>query len=282
MNVQTIDNRSRKLLATLSSAIEQSSDTRIAVAFVSHNGLDLLMPAVHTALRNDAEIEFLVGLDRRISEPEALLMLHRLSHDQPKLDLYCYVSRSQAELYHPKVYLTRNEQESTAIVGSSNLTAGGLGRNVEVNVAITGLPHDEAIADMYEAYQRLKFAPQRVTPDADYLQLYKELFAKDKRQHRKARAETATRELEQAFKEKAQSLRGPTRKKKDLVGWLDLVYDRLPDGEFTNQEAYALEAELQEYYPVNLHIPDKIRQQLQNLRDLGFLEHVARGRWRKV
>lgn len=282
MNVQTIDNRSRKLLDTLSSAIEQSSDTRIAVAFVSRSGLDLLMPAIHTALWKDAEIEFLVGLDRRVSEPDALLTLHHLSQEQSNLDLYCYVSRSQTELYHPKVYLTRKEQETTAIVGSSNLTAGGLRRNVEVNVAITGLSHYEFIADTYEAYRRLKFAPQRVTPDTDYLQLYKELFAKDKRQHRKAQAETATQELEQAFKAKGQSLRGPTRKKKDLVGWLDLVYDRLPESEFTTQDSYALEDELKEYYPTNQHIRAKIRQKLQELRGLGFLEHVATGRWRKL
>jgi hypothetical protein len=32
-------------------------------------------------------------------------------------------------------------------------------------------------------------------------------------------------------------------------------------------------------HPGNRHIRDKIRQQLQNLRDAGLLRHVSRGVW---
>lgn len=282
MYLQTLDNRSHKLLTVLSSAVQHSSDTRIAVAYVSRSGLELLLPAIDTSLRKDAEVEFLVGLDRNVTEPAALYLLHQLSQSQPNLHLYCHASRSQTEIYHPKVYLTRNKGETTAIVGSSNLTAGGLRNNIEVNVAIVGSPHEEAVADIYQAYQELKFHPQRVVPDVGFLNLYREICERETRYQKESRAEKASQELEQRFKSKAQSLQRPIIKKKDLVGWLDLVYDRLPDGEFTTQDSYALEDELRKYYPTNQHIRAKIRQKLQELRGLGFLEHVATGRWRKL
>ncbi len=49
--------------------------------------------------------------------------------------------------------------------------------------------------------------------------------------------------------------------------------------EFTLEEAYSLESELAHLHPGNRHIREKIRQQLQVLRDLGFLHFVERGRY---
>ena len=50
--------------------------------------------------------------------------------------------------------------------------------------------------------------------------------------------------------------------------------------EFTNEDAYTLAPHLKKLHPRNKHVNDKIRQQLQVLRDLGFLFHVREGAWR--
>ena len=52
--------------------------------------------------------------------------------------------------------------------------------------------------------------------------------------------------------------------------------------EFTNEDMYAHKDALEKFHPENRHVTDKIRQQLQILRDTGFLTHVGRGRWRLV
>ncbi len=49
---------------------------------------------------------------------------------------------------------------------------------------------------------------------------------------------------------------------------------------FTTQDAYVFEKQLQLIFPSNRHIRQKIRQQLQVLRDLGLLAHVSRGCWK--
>lgn len=66
-------------------------------------------------------------------------------------------------------------------------------------------------------------------------------------------------------------------------GWtLDVlnIAQRLDPPEFTNEDMYARSEELQRLHPKNQHVKDKIRQQLQVLRDTGFLHRVGRGRWR--
>lgn len=63
-------------------------------------------------------------------------------------------------------------------------------------------------------------------------------------------------------------------KEVESKGWLIdilLCIDALGKKEFELSEVYAFEEELQKKYPNNNHIRDKIRQQLQILRDRNFL-----------
>lgn len=67
-------------------------------------------------------------------------------------------------------------------------------------------------------------------------------------------------------------------------GWLmDTLHcvDRL-GSTFTLDEMYKFVDELQLLHPNNNHIQDKIRQQLQYLRDKGFLEFKGRGVYRRL
>jgi type II restriction enzyme len=50
--------------------------------------------------------------------------------------------------------------------------------------------------------------------------------------------------------------------------------------EFTNGDAYTLAERLEQLHPDNRHVRDKIRQQLQVLRDAKLLIHASSGLWR--
>lgn len=69
-------------------------------------------------------------------------------------------------------------------------------------------------------------------------------------------------------------------------GWtLDVltVLRTIEKREFTIDDAYLFERVLSERHPDNRHVRAKIRQQLQVLRDVGYLEFIRRGyyRWAK-
>lgn len=73
--------------------------------------------------------------------------------------------------------------------------------------------------------------------------------------------------------------------KPEQRGWtLDVLrcVESLPNAVFSNDDVYAFESDLAELYPGNRHIKEKIRQQLQVLRDRGLLKQPARGLWQQV
>jgi len=70
-------------------------------------------------------------------------------------------------------------------------------------------------------------------------------------------------------------------KKAEAKGWiLDIMncIDVLNKKEFTLQDIYNFEPDLRIVHPENKHIKDKIRQQLQFLRDKNYLDFIGRGR----
>ena len=58
--------------------------------------------------------------------------------------------------------------------------------------------------------------------------------------------------------------------------------DVIKEDTFTLKEMYAFEERLKIKYPNNYFIRDKIRQQLQLLRDKGLIEFKSRGIYKKV
>lgn len=65
-----------------------------------------------------------------------------------------------------------------------------------------------------------------------------------------------------------------------LVDVLNLILV-LPK-EFALQDCYEFESYLRQKHPNNKHIPDKIRQQLQRLRNLGLIEFLGQGKYRRL
>lgn len=72
-------------------------------------------------------------------------------------------------------------------------------------------------------------------------------------------------------------------KKAELKGWiLDVMncIDKLGKNHFSLDEIYTFEKVLKQKHPNNKHIRDKIRHQLQFLRDKNYLKFVSRGIYR--
>lgn len=71
----------------------------------------------------------------------------------------------------------------------------------------------------------------------------------------------------------------------DSRGWLMDVLkcvERIPNADFGTYDIYSFADELQLKHPDNNYVKEKIRQQLQYLRDKGFLKFVSRGRYKKI
>jgi hypothetical protein len=71
------------------------------------------------------------GIRNDITSWQGLKKLHKIG-----VNLYTVDTGSRNVIFHPKLYLVRNPNNARLIVGSANLTLGGLNNNIEAGMAL--------------------------------------------------------------------------------------------------------------------------------------------------
>ena len=129
---------------SLSRALQKARRIRLATAFAHMSGWHLLSPAVQ---QSSARKDLLTGLDFCQTEPTLLREWLKLSRTgQVRACLY---PRSSAT-FHPKVLIIESRNGAFAIVGSGNLSAGGLRDNVECSLYISNPIIIQQLNDWFE------------------------------------------------------------------------------------------------------------------------------------
>ncbi|MEM3407070.1 MAG: phospholipase D family protein [Candidatus Aenigmatarchaeota archaeon] len=114
----------QKLRDVLSRLANISRKINAAVAYVTNDGLDILDEMGLTL--NKA----VIGSAFNITEPSAI---QRLLKARSEIRIAEVVGE-----FHPKIYLIPYDDSIAVIVGSSNLTRGGLEINEEANIILHG------------------------------------------------------------------------------------------------------------------------------------------------
>lgn len=111
---------------------------RTAIGLITRNGLNLIEADLEQLLARGGEIEVLVGTDMA-TDPEAIAALLKLQKRYTgRMTIRRFASGS-SQIFHPKVWaFSFRSGPGAAIVGSSNLTSGGLECNLEANVRVDG------------------------------------------------------------------------------------------------------------------------------------------------
>ncbi|MBM3120452.1 MAG: hypothetical protein FJ006_13080 [Chloroflexi bacterium] len=278
MEICLTDNVEVKLIDVLLPNLSLAKEARVAVAFLKNSGLALIEGELIKCLQRGGLVEFLIGLDFRITDADALLKLKKIG-----AKVYCYSNpfTDDTPVYHPKLYIFRGEAKALVAIGSSNLTEGGFKDNVEINAILSLSDGDELLSDTYALYNRLKFQPNRFEPDIDFIEGYGEVSASLRKGERSARSKKDLNELMLGLRKREEELPKPRVTPEDLFGWQKIVFERLPDGQFKTGDIYEFEDEFRRYYPENRNVRAKIRQILQQLRDLGLIKHVRWETWEK-
>lgn len=281
MNLQFADNVSVKLDQILNIALPDSKKVRIAVAFVKYSGVRLIETALDTCLDRGGEIEFIIGLDFRTTDALSLRALHTRSRTNSQFRVYCYSDPADnTRSYHPKLYLLDMPASVKGIIGSSNLTQGGLRDNVEINAVLDFRPDDDRLDSLRDFYARLKYRPTCFSPDDDYIAAYEDLAKRIERVNTpKTQSDEKISKALAALREKEQKLPRPFTPPQALTSWQQMVYAKLPNHEFGTNDLYLYADEFRQAYPRNRFVEAKTRQVLQQLRDLGLVIHLGQNRW---
>lgn len=175
---------------------------------------------------------------------------------------------------HSKVYIFDQKQ---AIITSGNLTNGGLNTNYEYGVLIKDENNVKSIIqDFYAIFNN------SITGEISYENIE---YAQKIIQDTPRKNDVKFKPFEDEQDENDVFDGGISAIIQNLAGWKLEVFNCLESIEnrtFLLKQAYAFEDVLSEKYPYNRNIKDKIRQQLQHLRDLGLIEFKGRGVYRKL
>jgi len=177
--IQILSNTNYPLSEVLKSELIESTQVKIAVAFLRRTGIDEIYKALDYALsKNNAQIEIIAGLDFKTTDSGALFALKDIENKQKNFKFYCFGDKRDNHndlVFHPKMYLfetalSRNTKY-TSIIGSSNLTGGGLTSNFEVN-SIFREDTPKYYSQLEAIYNEIKYTNSVFNPSKDYILRY--------------------------------------------------------------------------------------------------------------
>lgn len=108
------------------------TEFRAAIAFAKRSGTKHLVPHLNHFAKN-GNIELLVGIDHLGTSKEALSDLIGALKKTDQLNI---VHNEISSTFHPKVYIFTSKTMAEIVIGSGNLTEGGLFTNFEASVLL--------------------------------------------------------------------------------------------------------------------------------------------------
>lgn len=108
----------------------------ISVAFVSESGVQQIEKELRAYAK---QLTVFAGIRNDITSYQGLSLLHSITTKLHTVD-----TGSRTVIFHPKMYMVRGEGFARLLIGSANLTLGGLNNNIEAGMVID---FDLAVAD---------------------------------------------------------------------------------------------------------------------------------------
>jgi len=275
---------SQEVLGFIRREGEKAKHARIAVAFARRSGLVLLENMIDASLRAGGKWDFIVGLDFSQTEGEVLKNLLQWSNRfKDSFSFVCYSDPSinRAPTFHPKVYIFETLNKAAAMVGSSNLTSGGLSSNVEANIALHGTREEIEETGLPAFFANLKYQPSCFTPTEQYIDRYDFIRKRVVKASRKVLARPSTKKEVEKLQKQEQELVVKPRDPATLTGRQKWIYDRLPEDQFKTSDLYRYEEDLLVLTPTSKTPRNTMRRVLQELRDEGILIHLEKGLWKR-
>jgi len=111
----------------------QWTEFRAAVAFVKRSGTKHIVALLEDFANRGGQVKISAGIDAGGTSIEGLADLVQAVGAQGTIFVF---KNANSSTFHPKVYLFKNSEAAAVIVGSGNLTEGGLFTNYEASLSI--------------------------------------------------------------------------------------------------------------------------------------------------
>lgn len=182
--VEVISNLDRPLGDLLNEELRNADEFLAATAFLNSGGLNVVMARLEEILRTEGHVSIVHGADFRITDPGAVhaLVDMNLRYGNMSYRVNFDWSLTHRQRFHPKLYLsTFDYKRYCVIVGSSNLTLGGLRNNTEVNAVIRGDVAEPSVRECLSIYHSIISNQLLIEPDVEFAEKHAALheYAQD-------------------------------------------------------------------------------------------------------
>jgi len=217
--VEILNNASRPLASVIRERFASADSASIAVAFLRKSGLRSIEQPFLRLLARGGTVECILGFDYMFTEPDALSQMAEWmkSYDGFRFLAYETSAAEDQGCYHPKLYIIRESGAVHVIVGSSNLTRGGMRTNLEANALISGGPEAAPIVQAERLYEYVRNQERVFVPDADYLDGYSVVYELYRSVRRRAGDAARAARLRMELRRREAALPGTVPTQKDLV-----------------------------------------------------------------
>lgn len=229
-SVQIQSNLQYPIGRIINQELEHSIDTKISVAFLKQTGVKYIEDSLLRSLNNGGSFEIIAGLDFKTTDPKAMLYFINLSKENKNVHIYCYGDRNENKtdiVFHPKIYLFKNRKESSVIIGSSNMTAGGLESNFEVNsVFIEDKPVVYLQAE--SIYNFIKYTDSLFIPNEEYVCKYADIYKAFEKDGNSAQKDKGIQKIITEIQSDEKNLPGTIPSINSMI--IDLMKEKLNSG----------------------------------------------------
>ncbi|MGQ4894455.1 MAG: EVE domain-containing protein [Candidatus Njordarchaeia archaeon] len=172
----------RRIYEDLIGLLEIAKSAKFAISYIKESGVQLILDY----LPEDTRI--LTCTNFFLTEPKALNLLLDHGVEVRILDLNV--------TFHPKVgYFLQNSTKAFAIVGSSNLSEGGLKDNIEGSIILEGGREEEIFREINSYLDELWSHPLALDVDKDFINKYEEKWSASQNKIRKIAAHSTTSKI---------------------------------------------------------------------------------------
>lgn len=221
MPIQLMSNYNYPIGNIIQKELQSAKYAKFAVAFLKHSGIKVIEESLLQCLENGGDVELIVGLDFKMTDPKSIDYFLKLKKEHAKANLFCFGDKTPKApnktdvVFHPKIYLFEKGREKTGIVGSTNLTKGGLTSNIEVNT-IFKETRPVYFSQLQAIYNSVKYTDSVFAPDEEYLAKYSDVFQAFSDNEDKARNDKGVQRVIKEIQDKEKALPGP-RTLKSLI-----------------------------------------------------------------
>lgn len=226
MSIQILSNINYPIGNIINQELQNAQSARIAIAFLKYSGIKVIEKSLNQCLKNNGSVEIIAGLDFKTTDPQSMHYLIQLQKSTPNLKFYCYGDKDVNKnniVFHPKIYLFQGKMETTGIVGSTNLTGGGLMTNFEANV-IFKESKPLYFSQLEAIYNSVKFTDSIFSPDEEYLAGYSDVYKAFLQNEENATKDKSVQDIVRQIRKREEFLPGTVPSLKSLI--IDVIKNK--------------------------------------------------------